>query len=165
MKYGMRKPSLSKSISSRTTGKMTRAVKKSVSPLYGKKGMGVIKNPEKALKNRVYHKTTFGISDIANSSGKSSSRSNNVGSGYSKRTSMKLVDLKCPNCGANLQVNSELKKLPVITVGKILPSMTRSSTFSMIMLNKLAMSLRKDVNAPWKNIGPQWLTPRANQIL
>lgn len=64
MKIGMRKPSLKKSISARTTGAMKRKVKKAVIPGYGKKGMGWLKNPKKALYNKVYRKTTFGLGDI-----------------------------------------------------------------------------------------------------
>ena len=40
MKYGMRKPSWKKSLSARTKGRATRAVKKALIPGYGKKGMG-----------------------------------------------------------------------------------------------------------------------------
>lgn len=64
MKVGLRTPSLKKSLKARTTGKLKRSMKKAVNPLYGKKGIGYIKNPSKALKNKVYHKTTFGVSDI-----------------------------------------------------------------------------------------------------
>ena len=64
MKYGIRKPSLRKAISARTTGRAKRAVKKALIPGYGKKGTGVIKNPRKALYNKVYHKTTFSIFDL-----------------------------------------------------------------------------------------------------
>ena len=64
MKFGVRKPSLRKSISARTTGRAKRAVKKALIPGYGKKGTGVIKNPRKALYNKVYHKTTFSICDL-----------------------------------------------------------------------------------------------------
>ena len=64
MKFGVRKPSLRKSISARTTGRAKRAVKKALIPGYGKKGTGVIKNPRKALYNKVYHKTTFSIFDL-----------------------------------------------------------------------------------------------------
>ncbi len=64
MKIGMRKPSLKKSISARTTGALKRKVKKTVIPGYGKKGMGWLKNPKKALYNKVYRKTTFGLGDI-----------------------------------------------------------------------------------------------------
>lgn len=64
MKYGIRKPSLIKAISARTTGRAKRAVKKALIPGYGKKGTGVIKNPRKALYNKVYHKTTFSIFDL-----------------------------------------------------------------------------------------------------
>ena len=60
MKFGMRKPSLKKSISARTTGKMKRKIKRSINPYYGKKGMGWVRNPKRALYNKVYRKTTFG---------------------------------------------------------------------------------------------------------
>ncbi len=64
MKTGIRKPSIKKSISARTTGKVKRAVKKTVNPMYGKKGAGFVKDPSKSVKNAVYHKTTLGVSDI-----------------------------------------------------------------------------------------------------
>ena len=63
MKYGMRKPSFKKSISARTRGRATRAVKRALIPGYGKKGMGLL-HPKKALYNKVYRKTTFGLGDI-----------------------------------------------------------------------------------------------------
>lgn len=63
MKFGMRKPSLKKSLKARTTGRVKRAVKSSFNPLYGKKGMGLINNPKKAVYNKVYNKTTVGLSD------------------------------------------------------------------------------------------------------
>ena len=64
MKIGMRKPSLKKSITARTTGKAKRAVKKAVIPGYGKKGTGWLKDPKKAAYNKVYKKKTFSIFDI-----------------------------------------------------------------------------------------------------
>lgn len=64
MKIGMRKPSINKSISARTTGKAKRAVKKAVIPGYGKKGSGWIKDPKKAAYNKVYKKTTFSFWDL-----------------------------------------------------------------------------------------------------
>ncbi len=64
MKFGMRKPSLKRSLKARTTGRAKRAIKKSFIPGYGKKGAGWIKNPKKALYNKVYHKTTFSLADI-----------------------------------------------------------------------------------------------------
>ncbi len=64
MKFGLRTPSLKKSIAARTTGKMNRAIKKAIIPGYGKKGMGMITNPKKALYNKVYKKTTFSIWDL-----------------------------------------------------------------------------------------------------
>lgn len=64
MKFGMRKPSIKKSFKARTTGRAKRAVKKAVIPGYGKKGMGWIKNPKKAMYNKVYRKTTFSFWDL-----------------------------------------------------------------------------------------------------
>ena len=64
MKIGVRKPSLKKAIKASTTGKAKRAVKKAVNPLYGKKGVGLAKNPKRAVKNAVYKKTTVGVKDL-----------------------------------------------------------------------------------------------------
>lgn len=64
MKFGMRKPSLKRSISARTTGRLKRSIKKALIPGYGKKGMGIIKDPKKALYNKIYNKLTFSIFDL-----------------------------------------------------------------------------------------------------
>ena len=64
VKVGFRKPSIKKSFRARTTGKWKRKVKRSINPFYGKKGMGFIKNPRRSVRNKVYKKTTFGLSDI-----------------------------------------------------------------------------------------------------
>ena len=64
MKFGIRKPSKKKSISARTTGRLNRAVKKAIIPGYGKKGMGWITNPKKAVYNKIYRKTSFSIWDL-----------------------------------------------------------------------------------------------------
>lgn len=61
MKFGMRTPSLKRSLSARTTGRAKRAVKRALIPGYGKKGMGWLRNPRKAAYNKIYHKTTFSI--------------------------------------------------------------------------------------------------------
>ena len=60
----MRRPGLKKSLRARTTGKVKRAVKKTVVPGYGKKGMGWLKNPKKALYNKIYKKTSFSLFDL-----------------------------------------------------------------------------------------------------
>lgn len=73
MKIGIRKPSLKRSLKARSTSKWKRQMKKVVIPGYGQKGIGWIKNPKKALYNKVYHKTTFGLSDIVKSSKKKGS--------------------------------------------------------------------------------------------
>ncbi len=64
MKFGIRTPSLKKSIKSRTAGKLKGNIKKTINPLYSKKGMGIVKNPKKALYNKVYKKTSVSIVDI-----------------------------------------------------------------------------------------------------
>ena len=86
MKTGIRKPNIKKSISARTTGKVKRAVKKSVNPMYGKKGVGFVKDPAKSVKNAVYHKTTVGVSDIVKTGSRSrtaAASSPAAGSSYS----------------------------------------------------------------------------------
>lgn len=56
MKIGFRTPNLKKAIKARTTGKIKRSLKKSVNPVYGKKGIGLITDPKKAIYNKVYKK-------------------------------------------------------------------------------------------------------------
>lgn len=64
MRFGLRILQLKKSFGVRTTGKIKRKIRKAVNPFYGKKGLGIINNPKRSIKNRIYRKTTFGISDI-----------------------------------------------------------------------------------------------------
>lgn len=64
MKFGLRTPSLKKSISARTTGRAKRTIKKALIPGYEKKGMGWLKNPKKAAYNKIYNKTSFDLSDL-----------------------------------------------------------------------------------------------------
>ena len=75
MKIGVRKPSLKKSFKAKTTGALKRKVKKALIPGYGKKGMGWITNPKKALYNKVYNKTTVSAKDVIKSSLKNSKNS------------------------------------------------------------------------------------------
>ena len=63
MKFGMRTPSLKRSISARTTGRLNRAVKRAILPGYGRRGMGWL-HPRKAIYNRLYRHTTFSIFDV-----------------------------------------------------------------------------------------------------
>ncbi|ONH63072.1 hypothetical protein JavanS412_0003 [Streptococcus satellite phage Javan412] len=77
MKVGMRTPSLKKSFKARTTGKVKKQMKKSVNPLYGKKGMGLVDNPKKAVYNKVYNKTTVdGLKPLKVSSSKKTNKAN-----------------------------------------------------------------------------------------
>ncbi len=61
MKFGMRKPSIKKSIAARTSVK--RYIRHSLG-VKAPRGWGWITNPKKALYNKVYRKTTFSIFDI-----------------------------------------------------------------------------------------------------
>lgn len=58
MKFGMRKPSLRKSIAARTS---TKRMVKNALGLRVPRGMGMITNPKKAVYNRVYRRTTFSL--------------------------------------------------------------------------------------------------------
>ena len=64
MKVGMRKPSLKRSISARTTGRVNKSIKKNLNPMYGKRGMGMINSPKKSMYNKIYHKTTVSTKDV-----------------------------------------------------------------------------------------------------
>lgn len=69
MKFGVRQPSLKKSISARTTGRAKRKLKRMVNPFYGKKGIGWVRNPKKALYNKVYRKTSVSSKKAASGIG------------------------------------------------------------------------------------------------
>jgi len=77
MKFGPRKPNFKKSIKARTTGRAKRKIKKAVIPGYGKKGIGYIKNPKKAVYNKVYNKTTFKVFPSILGSTKSTKKNKN----------------------------------------------------------------------------------------
>lgn len=62
----IRKPNLKKSFKARTTGKVKRKIKSAINPFYGKKGMGWLRNPSKALYNKIYNLLTVGVRDIIN---------------------------------------------------------------------------------------------------
>ena len=64
MKFGVRTPSLKKSISARTTGRAKRPIKRALIPGYGRKGRGWITNPRKAAYNKIYRKTTVSLWDL-----------------------------------------------------------------------------------------------------
>ncbi|WP_423188718.1 hypothetical protein ACO1PF_08985 [Alkalibacterium sp. f15] len=74
MKVGIRKTSLKKSLKTGTTGKWKRQVKRQIDPFYGKKGIGYIRDPKKALYNKVYNKTTVGVNPLTGIGTSSSSK-------------------------------------------------------------------------------------------
>lgn len=74
MKFGVRNINLKSSFKARTTGKLKRRAKRAVNPFYGKKGMSWVKNPKKAARNAIYHRTTIGVGDIFKSLTKNSKK-------------------------------------------------------------------------------------------
>lgn len=64
MKVGVRTPNLKKRLKANTTAKAKRAVKSAINPFYGKKGMGWVNDPKKAMYNKVYNKTTVSADDV-----------------------------------------------------------------------------------------------------
>lgn len=64
MNFGIRKPSLKKSVSARLSGAGIRKTKSLLIPGYGKKGAGMLKDPKRSIYNKVYNKTTVGLSDV-----------------------------------------------------------------------------------------------------
>ena len=83
VKIGFRKPSLKRSISARTKGRATRAIKRAIIPNYGKRGMGWA-HPRRKIYNSIYNKTTFDTRKlfINNSSNKSQSSSGTINKQY-----------------------------------------------------------------------------------
>ena len=75
MKIGLRKPSLKKMLSARTTGAAKRKLKKALIPGYGQKGMGW-RDPKKKIYNKIYNKTTVSASDLLKASKKSKKNNN-----------------------------------------------------------------------------------------
>lgn len=89
MKFGIRKPSIKKTIKARTVGKFKRQVKKAFIPMYGRKGMGMARNPKKTLYNKVYNKTSFaGIDSL-------SEATTNIQSKLRQRTTSKRNEYIC----------------------------------------------------------------------
>ena len=72
MRSIIRKPSIRKSVSSRTTARVTRTVRKLSNPTYGMKGTGYIKDPGKAVYNKIYNKTSYGVRDLMQTGSSSS---------------------------------------------------------------------------------------------
>lgn len=85
---GLKTPSLKKSFKARTTGRAKRAIKRAVIPAYGKKRTGFIKNPKKAMYNKVCQKTTVdGLASVRKvSPNKNSSKAKIGGKFYSKKS-------------------------------------------------------------------------------
>ena len=73
VKFGVRKPSLTRSFKARTTGRWKRAMKRSINPFYGKRGMGWL-HPKRAMYNRIYHRTTVSVWDLFKVAGSSHKR-------------------------------------------------------------------------------------------
>lgn len=95
VKFGVRKPSMKKSIKARTTGKMKRKMKSSVNPYYGKKGAGWVNNPKKAAYNKVYNKTT--LDALAPLKKKNVKSSNSKNHSYGFVAGVSIIDNTIPD--------------------------------------------------------------------
>lgn len=104
MKIGLRTPSLNKSFKTRTTGRAKRTLKRVVIPGYGKKGSGFIKNPKKAMYNKVYQKTTIdGLASVRNIS--SNQKTNTIKKGATN------VELQSKRNVPNIAIKSGKAKI------------------------------------------------------
>lgn len=151
MKVGMRTPSLKKSVKAQTTGKVKRAVKKSVSPGYGQKGVGWIKDPKKAAYNKVYNKTTFGVGDVYRGIGGNGSRSSS-NSSFSG-SAAEIPEVRIPSKLEKVLTSSEKKKyISLVQTGCVLDQdrdsiikangkRTKISTFSLCRVIAMIMSV------------------------
>ena len=101
MKIGIRTPSLKKSIKARTTGKLKRTIKKEINPLYGTTTMGLIRNPKKAIYNRVYNRTTIGTGISGAVVGGA------VNAMKPKQENMIITSAVCSNCGYENGINNQ----------------------------------------------------------
>ena len=124
MKFGIRTPSVSKSISARTKGRITRSAKSAFIPGYGQRGTGIVKDPSRAVYNRVYSKTTVGITDSFSSSKKTRS---------SQRSSKHTNETTCTGCfDGNLPASSDYYLARNFEIGYELPFAVSSSTLDCI---------------------------------
>ena len=89
MKIGLRKPSLKKSLKARTVGKWKRKAKSAFKPFYGKKGVGLLKNPSKSIKTRVYKRTTVGVNPLSGLDGSKGKRKPHRSKAQGKATNHK----------------------------------------------------------------------------
>lgn len=106
MKVGVRKPNLKKSIKAKATGKVKRTVKKTINPLYGKKGMGYVNNPKKAVYNKIYNKTTVDARPISFKSKKTSKQNQTANT-----TSINTNNLNNSNVWVGLDENQLNEKI------------------------------------------------------
>lgn len=107
----IRKPSLKKSFKARTTAKYKRRVKRAIVPGYGKKGTGFIKNPKRAMYNKVYNKVT--IDPLKSTRHRSTQRNNTQSSKDTTSSSGCATALFCLIVGAFFGI-------PGIIIGLIL---------------------------------------------
>lgn len=116
MKVGVRKPSIKKSISAKTKGKATRAIKKSISPTCGRKGIGIIKDPKKSMYNKVYNKTTIDIRGLSKISTSKSVNKTNSNSSTSHSTGSHLGYYEEENKNEEIKIINRLSKIKKLRI-------------------------------------------------
>jgi len=117
MKFGFRMPSLKKRIAARTSFK--RVIRHSMG-IKAPRGMGFLTNPKKALYNKVYNKTTFGLGSAFKY--KSSNKIPSVNSSAtSKPTPSKKGSLKSLGIVVLIifLISLKLAAIPIVLIGAI----------------------------------------------
>ena len=114
MKVGIRKPSIRKSISARTKGYATRSMKRAINPTYGHKGAGWVRDPQRALYNKVYSKTTMSATTTVRSKSTKSYSASSVDSNTSYKSIPVHIDTQL------LNKNEFLKPTKPTVVDKLL---------------------------------------------
>lgn len=100
MKFGFRTPSFKKSFAARTS------IKRKVMPRMPR-GLGILRNPKKALYNKVYNRTTVSIFKTSRKKGKQSYKSTSEIKSYqsSPIKQKEKIIVKCPECNSTKTLN------------------------------------------------------------
>lgn len=97
MKFGIRKFSLKKRISARTS--LKRIVR---SKIRVPRGMGVLTNPKKAMYNRVYNRTSMSVDRLVKGSGRKTTTPNPLIGQQMTVSQREDGSIDCPSCGKNM---------------------------------------------------------------
>ena len=131
MKFGFRTPSLKKSIAARTS------LKRKIMPRMPK-GSGFLRNPEKALYNKIYNKTTVSLTKALTTKPKKNNRKNEF-STYQYRN--KRIKNPCTVClgTQTVDMNKTYKNILVTVATLTIMAFLVSNAIGIIMLIVFAL--------------------------